>query len=152
MKKNILLAMMMSITGMLSGAPAFANGNGWAVIVYNTQSGAWGSSHGGFTRQTAEQDALNFCGAGCVGTDVSILEMNSQNRSGVVRETWVQNGWIALAVGSNGHWATSGIHDSQADAESAAYSSCGGPVNNCYIVRSLSSYQNGSDIDGVRPQ
>jgi hypothetical protein len=139
-KKFALLASLV----MLASTSAFADG-GWAAIVFNPTTGSWGSSHGSYSRQDAENAALGFCGADCAGVDAVALE---GGQSGL-KETYVYNGWVAYATGDNGHWATSGIHDSQYDAEETAYTNCGGQTDNCGIIRSTSSFSYQADVDGT---
>ena len=146
------LFVIMSIIGASFATSAHADGAGWAVIVFNTQNGAMGSAHGGDTRQAAEQAALDQCGAGCAGTDVATLESNAKTKTGIMRETWIQNGWVALSYGAgNAHWGTAGQHDTQANAEASANTNCGADANKCFIIRSLSSSQDGADQDGIDP-
>lgn len=139
-KKFALLASLV----MLASTSAFADG-GWAAIVFNPSTGSWGSAHGFTARQDAENAAMGFCGNDCAGVDAATLEAGQSG----LKETYVYNGWVAYAAGDNGHWATSGIHDSQYDAEETAYTNCGGQTNNCQVVRSLSSFTYQDDIDGT---
>ena len=129
----------------LAASSAFAYG-GAVAIVFNPQTGVYGSYHGGSSRYDAEANALAECGNNCYGTDVNSLE----NRLTNVRETWALNGWVALAKGNNGVFGTSGMHDSEYDAEQSALNNCGGAANGCYVVRSTSSFANYPDVDGVR--
>lgn len=140
-KKFALLASLV----MLASTSALADGNGWAAIVFNPATGAWGSAHGGLSRQDAETNAMAFCGADCAGVDAYTLESGQS----ALKETYVLNGWIAYARGDNGHWATSGIHDSQYDAEDTAYTNCSNVTTNCEVIRSLSSFSYQTDIDGT---
>ena len=129
-----------SLMALVSTA-AFANGPAVA-IVYNPNTGVFGAYHGASNRQSAEQGALNACGGSCTGVSVYALE----NRQSVLIETWSLGGWVALARGhNNSTWGTSGFHNSQRDAEQSALNNCGGPAAGCYILRSLSSFQNGQD-------
>jgi hypothetical protein len=138
--KSALLASLV----MLASSNVFADGNGWAAIVVNAQTGSWGAAHGAASRFDAETSALSFCGADCAGIDAYDLE---SGQSGL-HETYTQNGWVAYARGT-GHWGASGQHDSQSDAEYSAYNNCGGDANGCQVVRSLSSYSYAQDIDGT---
>lgn len=132
-----------SLFALLVASPAaFANG-GWAVIVWNPQTNSAGSSHGESTRATGESLALSYCGSGCAGATSATLEASGS----VVRETWVLNGWVALATDDFGHFGSSGTHDNQADAEQAALANCGN--SNCFVLRSLSSFVSSPDINGT---
>jgi hypothetical protein len=139
-KKFALLASFV----LLASTSAFADG-GWAAIVFNPQTGAWGSSHGSYTRQDAENNAMAFCGSDCAGVSASQLETGQSS----LKETYVLNGWIAYSTGTNGNFGTAGVHDSQYDAENAAYNNCGGAANDCQVTRSLSSYSYQGDVDGT---
>ena len=140
---NIVLA---GLVCSLGASTAFGYG-GAAAIVYNPQTQAWGSYHGANTRADAETQALANCGASCAGVDAATLESGQSN----LKETWVTNGWVALSINGTGRWGTGGVHDNQADVENAAYNNCGGAVDNCYILRSTSSYVNAPDVDGDEP-
>jgi hypothetical protein len=132
--------------GMLMSVTALAYG-GHAAIVFNKSTGAWGAYHGANSRAAAENRAIGFCGASCAGVDAGALE---SGQSGL-NETFVYNGWIALAKGQNGAYGTSGNHGSQYDAEVSALTNCGGDANGCYVVRSVSSFDYTDDMDGTRP-
>lgn len=141
---NGKLGWLLSLGLLAASSQAFAYG-GFASIVFNPATGAWGSFHGAASRQDADATALNLCGADCAGVDVASLE----NNQSPLRATWANNGWVALARGDNGHWGTAGVHDSQQDAEQAALNNCGGYANGCYIVRSLASYVDADDVSGT---
>ena len=131
---------------LILSAQAFADGSGWAAIVFDPATNMWGSAHGGASRNDAEDNAIGYCGAGCAGADSIALESGQT----ALHETWVHNGWIAYAHGQgNTHWGTSGVHDSQANAEQTALDKCGGAAFNCIVVRSLASYDNQADISGT---
>jgi hypothetical protein len=124
---------------------AFAYG-GFAAIVFEPTSNHWGSAHGTNTRNGAEDNAIGYCGAACAGVDSYTLEAGQS----YLHETWANNGWVAYAHGyNNAHWGTSGVHDSQYDAEASALANCGGDANGCYVVRSLASYDYTDDISGT---
>jgi hypothetical protein len=116
-----------------AASSAFAYG-GFASIAYSPSTGAYGSDHGAASVAAAEDAAQSYCGGNC-----SVF-------------TYVENGWVALAVGNNGAYGTGGIHDSEYDAEQSALSNCGGDANGCYVLRSTSSFFNSPDVDGVNPQ
>jgi len=118
---------------MTASASAFAGG--WAVIVYNPTTHSFGSSRGANDRADAEAAALSFCGQNCEGTDVYSLE---NGNSGLV-ETFTYNGWVSLAVGT-GAAGTSGLHDSQYDAEQSALNNCAATAPDCRIVRTVSAF------------
>ena len=128
---------------ILVSTSAFAWG-GRAAIVFNPRTGGWGSVHGFNTRVGSEEGAMKNCPS-CGGVDAYALE----NGQSGLKETFVYNGWVALAKG-NGVWGTGGQHDTEYDAEQSALANCGGEANGCYIIRSLSSYDYQEDIDGVR--
>jgi hypothetical protein len=130
---------------LASSHAAFAYG-GWAAIVFNPSSGAWGSYHGASSRAEAEQAAMSECGYDCAGVDPYTLESGASG----LKETYVRDGWIAYArSATTSRWATSGDHSSQEAAESQALAKCSQNASDCYIVRSVSSYTSYEDIDGT---
>jgi hypothetical protein len=129
---------------LMASSSAFAYG-GFAAIVFNPATGSYGAYHGANDRQDAELDAMSYCGGNC---SIDLGSLESMQAS--VRETWAYNGWVALAKGDNNVYATAGIHDSEYDAEQSALNNCYARTNNCYIVRSMASYVNFPDVDGVK--
>jgi hypothetical protein len=129
--------------------PVSSTSGGEAVIVFNPSTGAYASYHGAATRADAETEALAICGAGCGSVNAPQLEAGGSG----IHETWAHNGWIALATDGQGHWGTGGLHDSEADAEQSALTNCRAANNagNCYVLRSLSSFDYQPDQDGVDP-
>jgi hypothetical protein len=141
---NGKLGLILSL-GLMASANAFAYG-GYTAIVFEPNANQWGSFHGSYSRADAETNAMNLCGATCQGVDAYTLEAGQS----YLHETWAYNGWVAYAHGfNNSHWGTSGIHDSQYDAEQSALANCGGDANQCYVVRSLSSFVYSDDISGT---
>ena len=130
-------------------APVSSQFGGEAVIVFNPKNGAWASYHGPYTRAQAEDGALQICGNDCNSVNSAQLEGGG---TGIV-ETWAHNGWVAVATDGQGHWATAGVHDSEADAENAAVTRCNTSAGNssCYVLRSLASFDYQPDQDGVNP-
>ena len=129
---------------MAASSQAFAYG-GFTAIVFNPSTGGWGSYHGSTSRQDAELNAQNLCGADCAGVDIYSLETNQS----YLRETWASDGWVAYARGDNGHFGTGGQHLSQDAAEQSALANCGGYANGCYVVRSVASFINYEDQQGT---
>jgi hypothetical protein len=144
--KQQIKVILAGIVCSLGASTAFGFG-GAAAIVYNPITHAFGSYHGASTRFDAETAALENCGADCAGIDAYALEAGTSG----LHETWAYNGWAAFSINGTGRWGGSGIHDSQSDAESSAYNNCGGAADNCYILRSLSSYVDYPDQDGDDP-
>ena len=151
MKKMVGNFLALAALVMMASASAFAYG-GNAVIIYNPSNGQWASFHGANDRVSAEVGAMNENAN--LRTDIGSLESGAAG----IRETYATNGWVALAKGNNGQnvvYGTSGspyynAHDSEYDAERSALENCGGSDNGCYVVRSLSSFVNYPDQDGVR--
>jgi hypothetical protein len=140
------LGWLVSLSLLAVSSQAFADGNGWAAIVFDPATNSWGSAHGGASRNDAEDNAIGYCGAACSGADSIALEGGQT----ALHETYVHNGWVAYAHGQgNTHWGTAGDHSSQQNAEYDAYTRCGGAANNCYVVRSLSSYDYQADQSGT---
>ena len=140
------LSWLISLSLLAVSSHAFADGNGWAAIVFDPSTNMWGSAHGGAFRCDAEDRAIDYCGNGCYGVDSISLE----NGQTYLHETYVHNGWVAYAHGQdNTHWGTAGDHSSQYAAENDAYDRCGGAANNCYVVRSLSSFDYQADENGT---
>lgn len=133
---------------LTASTSAFAYG-GAVAILFNPQTGVWASFHGANDRADAEVGAMNANSA--LNTDLASLE----NRTSVIRETWAINGWVALAQGVNANgqkvYATAGAHDSEYDAEQSALNNCAVSASGCSIVRSLASYINSNDVQGVNP-
>jgi hypothetical protein len=121
---------------------------GEAVIVFNSQTGMFAAYNGPDARAQAEEQALATCGSDCDGVSSDLLEAG---QAGAVRETWAHNGWVALATDGSGHYGTGGMHDTRNDAENSALTNCRRSGNSCYIIRSLSSFDNQPDVDGVDP-
>jgi len=146
MKALKLLAL--AALALTASTSAFAYG-GAVAILFNPQTGDWASFHGANDRASAEVGAMNENAN--LNSDLVSLE----NRTSVVRETWAINGWVALAKGVNANgqavFATAGAHDSEYDAEQSALNNCAVSASGCYIVRSLASYINSNDVQGVNP-
>lgn len=145
--KRIVLTITLLAPLTFSSA-AFAWG-GYTSIVFlvDGQHLNWGSYHGASAREDAETGAQGFCGTPCASYSLPDI----QKETGNIHETWAYNGWVALARGNNTTWGVSDNHDSQDAAEQSAISNCGGQANACKIIRSVSSYDDQDDIDGVRP-
>ena len=120
--------------GLFASTSAFAYG-GFAAIVYDSETGAWGSYHGAYSQQEAVNQALGNC----------------SKCGNAVHQNVAYNGWVALARGNDMHWGTAGVHTDQGGAEQSAFDNCGGAANGCQIIRSTSSYVNYPDQDGTRP-
>lgn len=87
----------------------------YAAIAYSEQTGRYGYAYGYNALQNAEDDAI----ANCDAPDAEVV-------------TWVENGWVALALGDDGAYGYSWSTQSLADAEAVALQNC--PGNNACIA------------------
>jgi hypothetical protein len=160
---NVKLLSLASLA-LLVAQGAFAWG-GFVSIVFNPKNPeAYYSYAGSNSRYDAEYNAvlgLDPAESGLATTaqpaDVDSLVKLLEAKESALVETYAKNGWVALAVAGGASaqagaaWGTAGVHDNQADAEAAALANCAKKgATNCEVVRSLSSFDNAADIDGVR--
>jgi hypothetical protein len=124
---------------MFGSISAFAEGYGFVAIAFDKANPTnYGAFHGGYADSQSDIEAQAASAMGAAAQNVGY--------------TWAHDGWVALAGSSNGVASTAGMHDSEYDAENSALSNCqadGG--QNCYIIRSLSSYEGAAvDPDGIK--
>jgi hypothetical protein len=102
-----------AIAVMLLGAAQAARAD-FAAIAYSPSTNKYGYWFGANSRAAAENGAMRNCD----GADRRVV-------------VWVENGWTALAVNSDGRWGYGWSTTSRADAERRALNSAG---NGAYIL------------------
>lgn len=175
-KSNFGILGAVSALCLFSSVGAFAYG-GFSAIVYNTQTGIYGTSWSNdpvitdgstdsFDRGSAETRALNACDGNTSNPNtcnITIAQLEQRPYATAIVETYATNGWVALATGPSSTWGTSGCnnpsigncHDTEQDAESTAVAACNakaGSNNACRVIRSFASLTNSYDVQGVAAQ
>jgi serine/threonine-protein kinase len=102
------------LASIVAGCSSQALADNYGAIAFSNSSGAWGTSHDYGSRRSAEQSALNRCGAGC-----SVV-------------LWFRNACGALATTQNHAYGTGWATD-LGDAQNIALSGCR-PYGSCGIT------------------
>jgi hypothetical protein len=112
-----LASLLVLTTVHLSPAKADDPGGKFAAIAYSEQSGRYGYAYGCTCLPDAQNNAVANCGA----ADAHVV-------------VWVENGWVALAVGDNGAYGDAWSTSSVAEAEAIALQNCSQYGGNAHIA------------------
>ena len=116
------LASLVIIAATRPSTAEAAGASRFAAIAYSPNTGRFGYAYGFGSLREAENDALRRCGA----ADARIV-------------AWVQNGWVALALGNSSAYGFAWSTRSLADAERMALQNCAAYDCNPYIAAWVAS-------------